>query len=160
MRIVIGLLCFLLVGAFGCSQHQTVPADDSERQRSVTAWPEDWSAHVGRSVTLEGTAADAKLGALLQGDEGAIWIEGLDSWPEGFYFGGDKGKRLRVVGTVTRKDDLPVFVQQPGQAPRAGVPVASEEEREKAKWRYLLSDAKWTVLEWTHRTRPQGRPAR
>jgi hypothetical protein len=98
-------------------------------------------------MTLEGTAADAKLGALLQGKEGLIWIEGLESWPEGFYSGGDQGKRLRVTGTVIRKDDLPVFVQKPGEPPGAAIPVASEEEREKAKRRYLLKDAKWTELD-------------
>jgi hypothetical protein len=63
------------------------------------------------------------------------------------YSGGEQGKRLRVTGTVIRKGDLPVFVQKPGEPPRAGIPVASEEEREKAKWRYLLKDAKWTELD-------------
>jgi hypothetical protein len=110
-------------------------------------WPNDWSGHVGRTVTLEGTAADAKLGALLQGKDSAIWIDGLDSWPEGFSSGGDRGKRLRVTGRLIKNDDLPVFVPRPGEAPQAGIPVTSEEEREKAKWRYLLKDAKWTVLE-------------
>ncbi len=111
------------------------------------AWPKDWSGHVGQTVTLEGRAVDAKIGALLQGQGGAIWIDGLDSWPEGFYSGGDQGKRLRVTGTVIKKDDLPVIVQKPGELPRAGIPVQSEEELERAKWRYLLKDAKWTVLE-------------
>jgi hypothetical protein len=66
---------------------------------------------------------------------------------EGFYSGGDKGKRLRVSGTVIKKDDMPVFIQKPGEAPSAGIPVHSEEELKKAKWRYLLKDAKWTILE-------------
>ena len=147
MRIVIGLHCFLLANVCGCSQHQTASPSGPEQRERVMAWPNDWSGHVGQTVTLEGTAADAKLGALLQGKEGAIWIEGLDAWPEGFYSGGDQGKRLRVIGTVIRKDDLPVFVQRPGEIPRAGIPVTSEEERERAKWRYLLKGAKWTVLE-------------
>jgi hypothetical protein len=77
-------------------------------------------------------AANEKLGALLQRDGSVIWVEGLYSWPDGFYF---------------QKDDMPVFVQKPGELPRAGIPVASEEERDKAKWRYLLRDAKWTVLD-------------
>ena len=28
------------------------------------AWPTDWSGHLGQRVTLEGTVAEAKLGAL------------------------------------------------------------------------------------------------
>jgi hypothetical protein len=112
------------------------------------AWPKDWSKHLGQTVTLEGTAANAKLGALLlAGDGESIWIDGLDQWPEGFYSGGSKGKRVRVTGTVIKRDDMPVFVQKPGEPLREGIPVQSEEELEKAKWRFLLKDAKWTVLE-------------
>lgn len=110
-------------------------------------WPEHWSDHVGKTITLEGTAANAKLGALLIGKGNEIWIDGLDRWPEGFYSGGEQGKHLRVTGTVIKKGDLPVFVQKPGEAPKSGIPVNSEEELERAKWRYLLKDSKWTVLE-------------
>jgi hypothetical protein len=147
MRPVLGLLCLLLASVSGCSQAPTVSATTPDLEDSITAWPKDWSGHVGQRVRLEGTAANTRLGALLQGEGGAIWIDGLDSWPEGFYSGGDRGKRLRVCGTVITKDDLPVFVQKPGDVPRAGIPVQSEEESEKAKRRYLLKDAKWTVLE-------------
>jgi hypothetical protein len=101
---------------------------------------------VGQTVTLEGTAANAKAGALLQLKDGVIWIDGLDAWPEGFYTRG-QGKHLRVTGTVIEKHDLPVFVQRPGEPAPAGIPVTSEEEREKASYRRLLKDAKWTVIE-------------
>jgi len=147
MRHFVGCLCVLLAGLSGCSPQQTAPSHALDGREHVIAWPHDWSGLVGHTVTLEGTAANAKLGAQLLGNEDDIWIDGLDSWPDGFYFGGDKGKRLRVTGTVIQKDDLPVFVQKPGEFPRAGIPVASEQEREKAKWRYLLKDAKWDVLE-------------
>jgi len=110
-------------------------------------WPKDWSSLLGKTVTLEGTAADTKLGAMLVGKDNDIWIDGLHRWPEGFYLGGDKGKRLRVTGTVIRKDDLPAFVQKPGGIVQAGIPVESEKELAKAKRRYLLKDAKWVVLE-------------
>lgn len=147
MRIVFCSLCFLIANICGCSQHQTAaPSGPDSREGHVT-WPKDWSAHLGQTVTLEGRAVDAKLGALLQGEEASIWLDGLDSWPEGFFSGGDQGKRIRVTGTVIKKDDVPVFVQRPGEPPRAGIPVTSEEEQEKGKWRYLLKDTKWTVLE-------------
>src|SRR4051812_14906971 len=129
----IGLLCLLVVNLSGCSQSQTtLPNEPGPRDR-LMGWPKDWSGHVGEAVTLEGTAADGNLGGLLQGEGGSIWIDGLEAWPQGFYFGGDQGKRLRVTGTVIKKDDLPVFVQRPGEPTRAGIPVHSEEEREKAK---------------------------
>ena len=148
MRIVTTLLCFVLVSIYGCSPYRTASSNSPSPHERVMAWPKDWSGHLGQTVTLEGTAADAKLGALLQGEEGAIWIDGLDAWPEGFDAGGGRRKHLRVSGTVIKKDNLPVFVQQPGALPRAGMPVQSAEALEKAQWRYLLKDATWTVLEF------------
>jgi hypothetical protein len=147
MRVAIGLLCFFLGGICGCSPSRTASPSGSGAQDRAMAWPKEWSGSVGQRVTLEGTAGNAKLGALLQGEGNSIWIDGLDSWPEGFYSGDDRGKRLRVSGTVITRDDLPVFVQKLGELPQAGIPVSSEEEREKAKWRFLLKDVNWTVLE-------------
>jgi hypothetical protein len=128
-----------------------LPEEHAQPQKSRTmTWPKDWSKHLGETVTVEGTAANLKLGALLQGDGEWIWLEGM-SWPNGLYGGGDKGKRVRVTGTVIKNDDLPVFVVNPGWKPGELVPqgmsVRSEEELRKAKWRFLLRDAKWTVLE-------------
>jgi hypothetical protein len=147
MRIAVTVQFVLLFSIAGCSQHQPagpIPPVPEERGKG---WPQEWSALVGQTVTLEGEAVNAKLGALLQGKEGAIWIEGLDSWPDECLVVGERGKHLRVTGTVIKQDDVPVFVQRPGELPRAGIPVQSEEELERAKWRYLLKDAKWTVLE-------------
>ena len=142
MHYSLRLACVLLVVMVGCSKPPSPRRDVGE-----IAWPKDWSGRVGQPVTLEGTAVNAKLGAALIGEDDLVWIDGLDAWPDGFYSGGDQGKRLRVTGVVIRRDDVPVFVPEPGEPMKAGVPVASEAEREKAKWRYLLRDAKWTVLD-------------
>lgn len=147
MRVPTVSFCLLLMAVADCSQSQTASPGDRRAEDRAMAWPKDWSGQVGQKVTLEGTAADAKLGALLVGDGGSVWIDGLDRWPEGLSGGGDKGKRLRVTGTVIKRDDLPVFVEKPGELPRGGEPVPAEKEVEKAKWRFLLTDAKWTVLD-------------
>ena len=55
----------------------------------------------------------------------------INGWPEAFYQGADKGKRLRVTGTVIKRDDLPVFVQKAGEPPQAGMAVKSQEELER-----------------------------
>lgn len=140
-------LGFLLASMVGCSQPRTPSPSNPGLPDRAHAWPKEWSDHLGQTLILEGTAINAKSGALLQGKGGAVWIDGLDAWPEGFYAGGDQGKRLRVTGTVIKRADLPVFVPRMGDMPRAGIPVQSEEELEKAKWRYLLKEARWTVLE-------------
>ena len=94
MRLFIGWLCLLLANLCGCSQHQTSSSANLEGRERMIEWPNDWSVHVGQTVTLEGKAANAKLGAILKGKQGTIWIDGLDSWPEGYYSGGDNGKHL------------------------------------------------------------------
>jgi hypothetical protein len=117
------------------------------RDDLAMSWPEDWSRHLGQVVTLKGKAANAKLGALLEGDGRIIWIDGLHEWPEGFYLGEGKGKHLLVTGTVIKRDDMPVFVQEPGGPVKAGIPVRSKADLEKGRGRFLLTGVKWTVLE-------------
>jgi len=111
------------------------------------AWPNDWSGLLGQTVTLEGTAENRKVGGFLSGPSGyGIWIDAPHHWPEAC-FSGAQGKRLRVTGTVIQRSDLPVFVARPGEPAVAGIPVQSEEERNRAKWRFLLTGVHWTVLE-------------
>jgi hypothetical protein len=110
-------------------------------------WPKDWSLYLGKQVTIEGTALNAKLGAILVGDGQDIWIDGLDAWPEGYYFGRDQGKRVRVTGTVIERDDLPVLSPEEAGPPKAGVPVTQGMEPKQASKRFLLKNAKWTLKE-------------
>ena len=117
------------------------------RDPSPMNWPEDWSVLLGQTVTLEGRAGNAKLGALLESDGRILWIDGLNNWPEGFYPGDGQGKRLRVTGTVIKRDDMPVFVQEPGGPVKAGIPVRSKADLERARGRFLLTDVRWTVLD-------------
>jgi hypothetical protein len=143
MRATIAMLCPLLAAVTGCFQTQTASPNGPQAE-GRTAWPKDWSPHLGQTVTVEGTAGNAKLGAVLQGAEGIIWIDGLEQWPEGFYTGDARSKRLRVTGTVIERDDMPAFI---GDSSRAGIPVQSEKELAQANRRFLLKDAKWTVLD-------------
>ena len=148
MRLPIITTCLMIAATVGCTEPKMDPAGQPVSNDQAQAWPKDLSGNVGQTISLEGIAANAKLGAILMGnDQEIIWIDGLHSWPEGYYSEGDKGKRLRVTGKLIRRDDLPVFVQKPGEFPPQGMPVQSEKELEEAKWRFLLEDAKWTVLE-------------
>jgi len=110
------------------------------------AWPKDWSSYLGKTVTVDGTAASSKMGAYLTEDGQDIWIDDLYHWPDAFLKSDGWGKRVRVTGTVTKRDDMPVFVSKPGVWLQ-GIPVQSEEELEKARWRILLKDARWSLME-------------
>jgi len=136
----------LFVVIVGCS----LRAADPKPREQAMAWPKDWADHLGKTVTVEGKAIDYKVGAVLESKAGSIYVDkpnGSTHWPNGYWNGDDKSKRLRVTGVVTKRDDLPVFVQRKGALPLQGIPVKSKEEAEKAKWRYLLKDTKWTVIE-------------
>ena len=63
----------------------------------------DPSAEEARPVTLEGYAADARAGAVLQTDEGdTIYVAGLAAWP-----GDLVGRRVEVTGKLSRKKLIP-----------------------------------------------------
>jgi hypothetical protein len=105
--------------------------------------PQEWASLVGKRVTVEGTAANAKMGALLETDRGHVWIDGLDSWPSDYYPGPGKGRRLRVTGIVVEHDDLPVFVPKPGEPIMQGIPIEPDADIGRARRRYLLQNATW-----------------
>lgn len=57
----------------------------------------------GESVTVEGTARDAKAGAVvLNADNEPIFVEGLESWSDEF-----SGKQVRVTGVLVQKQNFP-----------------------------------------------------
>jgi hypothetical protein len=90
---------------------------------TITPWPQNWSALLGQKVTLEGEAVNAKLGAMLMHGEDAIWIADKDSWPDGFYQGGDHGRLVRVTGIVIERlaNICPKFGRANGPGNAGGV---------------------------------------
>lgn len=102
--------------------------------------PSPWESKLGQLVTVDGEAEDAKLGALLMTGSGMIWIDGLDAWPSEV-----RGKRLQITGKVIQRSDLPVFVHQEGEPQMQGMPVPAGTDLEKARRRFLLAEARWTV---------------
>jgi hypothetical protein len=143
------LLC-LVVGVSACGSNPakpvTPPSSINNATVGSTAWPSDWHPLLGQQVTVDGIAANAKLGATLLHDGASIWIDGVESWPEGFYRGGSDGQMLRVTGTVIERNDLPAFVKDASKPEMQGIPVANEAEAAKQSHRYLLKDATWIKL--------------
>ena len=101
---------------------------------------------LGKRITLFGKAVDAKLGAMLEMEDGTnIWID-LDAWPAGYYLGEDKNKTLKVTGTLSEKYDLPVFIEKEGEPIQSGIPVPEGTDLKKASHRYLLINAVWEII--------------
>jgi hypothetical protein len=70
----------------------------------------------------------------------------LYCWPDGYYKGGSNGVKVRVTGTVIERHDLPVFVQE-DSIMKTGMPVQKGTDLKKASHRFLLSNAKWEIIE-------------
>lgn len=147
-RSIVFVLTFVVSAFAGCSPRPEPPARTPARSVPAAVhpdpprWPNDFSKHLGRSITLEGTAADCKIGAVLLGDRQMIWIDGLSSWPDGFYLGEDRGKRVRGTGTVIQKSDLPVVRDRQGEPVAQGMSVGEGVDFEDAKKRFLLTGAR------------------
>lgn len=105
------------------------------------------SDFLGQRIEIIGTAVNAKLGALLIAkDSTSIWIDGKESWPTGYYSGGNNGKTLKVTGILIEKYDLPVYIQKEGDLPKSGIPVPEGTDLKEASRRYLLKKAKWEII--------------
>lgn len=96
---------------------------------------------VGQRVTLIGVAEPRKIGAALRGDDFYVWIDGLHDWTQQF-----SGRRVQVVGVLEVRHDLPVFVQKPDELPVQGIPVPEGTDLHAASRRYVVRDARWSVL--------------
>lgn len=138
-------LAIFVVAFCGCADHQRasnlVPAV-AERDPN---WPQEWSAVVGKSVTLEGYPENWKQGPFLTSvGNGGVWIDGLTTWPSQCFADG-KGKRVRVEGTVIEKKDVPAFVTKPASPSQKGKQPEVRLSRENRS-RYLLTNVKWNVV--------------
>jgi hypothetical protein len=94
-------------------------------------------SQLGSRVELQGVARNWKLGAAV--DE--LWIDGLQSWPPDCL-----GKKILVSGTLIRRDDYPVFRRLSEESPKAGIPVPEGVDLERARRRYLITEARWSKL--------------
>ena len=104
--------------------------------------------NLGKEITVVGWAVNRKNGAELVGEGGIeLWIHDLASWPEGYYEGGDRGKKVKVTGILTQDHGLPVFVPKEGEPVVQGIPVEEGTDLEKASLRYVLKNARWELVE-------------
>lgn len=87
-----------------------------------------------------------KVGPILSDKQGSIFIDG-EHWPDDYYFGGERGKRLQVTGTVIERHDLPVFIPRKGDLVPQGMAVPEGTDLKKASRRFLITNAKWKVIE-------------
>ena len=69
MRLPIITTCLVIPAMVGCTEPKMDPAGQPVSNDQAQAWPKDLSGNVGQTISLEGIAANAKLGAILMGNE-------------------------------------------------------------------------------------------
>jgi hypothetical protein len=97
---------------------------------------------LGRRITLEGEAVNHKNGAALQVGDVSVWIDGLSSWPDGYFVGG-RGRTVSVTGVLAEDHGLPVFVPRDDEPLVQGIPVPEGTDLDAASRRFVLRDATW-----------------
>lgn len=133
----------LLVGCLSGPRPEAEVASSGVSVRDPN-WPDDWGRLVGQRVTVEGVAENWPQGAFLASPgNGGVWIEDFRTWP-GTCFANGKGKRLRVTGEVSVKQDVPQHEVQTGPGGAAVRGTATVRQWGK---RYLLKHVQWHVQE-------------
>ena len=75
-----------------------------------------------------------------------IWIDNLETWPEGYCPGDDNSKIININGIVIERYDKPVFIYRDGEEIQSGIPVPEGTNLREASHRFLLKDVKWEIL--------------
>lgn len=103
---------------------------------------------IGKNITVTGQTVNMKLGAVLITENGEnIWMDGMDSWPDGYYINDSDLKTVEVTGTVIEKNDLPVFIpNESDPLLQQGIPEPKGIDLEKASHRYLLKDYTYSIV--------------
>lgn len=101
--------------------------------------------NLGKEITLTGSAENSKMGAVLNGDNFTIYIEGLTQWPDDLLLS-EKPLKLTVSGILIEKYDLPVFVRKKGDPIISGIEVPRGTDLKKASHRFLLQNARWNLI--------------
>ena len=88
--------------------------------------------------SYEGIAQNARMGAVLIGEDGARhWVD-LDAWPDSVV-----GKKVQLDAVPVIRYDLPVATVGPNGEQSAGVPIEPGQTAEDAARREVLTDPIW-----------------
>jgi hypothetical protein len=117
------------------------PQDPAHQQppSELTAIPE-LESRLSQRITFEGLAVSTKTGAVLKVGDYILYMDGMDSWPDGWFAGDGKEQKVIVTGTLVKRYDLPVFIQEEGAPTMSGMPMPPGTDLHDAARRYLLTD--------------------
>lgn len=100
-------------------------------------------ASPAQTLTVDGTARDAKGRAMLVADTGEVWtVLGLDAWPAGV-----SGQQVAVTGVPGSALVLPEATQGPDGAWSQGVAPGSRADKVLEQWNWVRRPpaGAWTV---------------
>jgi hypothetical protein len=131
MRVATLVLATVGMALSGCGHRASVSVVHGDSLQSS----------IGQHISLVGVAEPRKLGAALRGQDFYVWIDGLQDWPIDYV-----DHRVQVAGVLEERHDLPVFIQKPGELPVQGIPVPDGTDLHEASRRYVVRDARWSLV--------------
>jgi len=120
-------------------------ASSIEKKNVVVAQPASappQAAPGAARSSYEGTAQNAKMGAVLIGEDGVRHWVALDAWPDAVV-----GKKIQLDAVPVVRYDLPVATVGPNGEQSAGVVVEPGQTAEDAARRVVLTDPVWKLSE-------------
>jgi hypothetical protein len=97
-----GLLLVILMPCGGFAGYVTWPQPLHSPEPMMIRTAKMLEAAVGKEIVAEGSAADAKAGAVLDAGEFVIYLDGLLRWPAAIV-----GKKVRVNGVLAKEAYIP-----------------------------------------------------
>lgn len=136
-----------MLAASGCGKNASGDAvgtgDEEPVLTSASPSSDFTAADIGKTVTVEGTASNRKVGSCVELGAKSWWVHQENRyWAEGV-----RGRRVRVTGVVRERSDLPVFIPKEHASEQAGIPLPPGSDLEAAGKRLVIADPQWTVLE-------------
>jgi hypothetical protein len=144
---IVGMVLSSIFFVYGCSSTHQV----SNGTLVTPTYPQvkDLKEFLGQKITVTGKSVNAKLGALLAVRGGTdVWMDNLQSWPEGYYVYENEieTKTVAVTGILIERYDVPVYNPKDSII-RQGVQLPEGSDPRSASHRYLLKDYMWVVVE-------------
>lgn len=140
---ILGILLLQVFCICGCSKTKQFQNDTTIIIENLKE--ADLKTLVGKKITITGKTVNVKGGAILLVEEKIdIWMDEMDSWPDGYYNSEEDAKIVKVTGILIERNDLPVYIpDEKNPKHKQAIPMPKGTDLKAASHRYLLKEYKW-----------------
>ncbi len=142
------ILLLLLGLLIACAPTNSIGEEDKSNN-TETSINESLETLIGKRITVKGKTLNLKGGAALILENGTqIWMDDMESWPQGYFINEQDTKIVKVSGILNERNDLPVFIYKDNDSLlQQGIPMPEGSDLNKASHRFVFEKYKWVVVE-------------